>query len=194
MIHYEIRGLSEKLNLKNIKNKNISWCLVKDITENPSDNVLETSVTFFPSYTNSHLFLMQYFEMFFSFMPSFVYFNSQYILYFIPMKRNRMIRTKSSSKKEAFQRKFTKTILFINYDEPITLNRLIKNLFQHVSFQFLEYIKEPNENKISIYCYIKEYQLKFCLGRNGSYIKAINNLMQTYLDHRLTIFIRSVGF
>ena len=189
-------GTKKNLNLKKVTNENISICLcsLNGDGEPNNDNLLETKVKITPYYTNSHFFLMQFFEGFFSFMPTFVYYNDQHVLYFLPFKRNRLINAKYSSKKITFCRKFTKNIHFVNYDEPVQLVTLITNLFQHVHFHFLEYtIEGSNKKFISIKMFFKESQLKFALGRKGSYIKTVNDLFHTFLDQRITLFIRSLG-
>jgi len=189
-------GFTKNLNLKNVTNKNISSCLYslnEDVISH-SINLLETKIKFKPSYTNSHFFLIQFFEKFFAFLPSFVYFNDQYVLYFLPSHKNRLINAKYSAKKTAFFRKFTKKISFINYNEPVKLNFLVLNLFPHIPIHFLEYkIEGIDSNLISIYVFAKECHLKFALGRKGAYIKTINDLMHSSLDQRITLFIRSIG-
>jgi hypothetical protein len=184
------------LNLKNVTNKNISSCLyfLNEDAISHSHNLLETKINFKTSYNNSHLFLMQFFEKFFAFLPSFVYFNDQYVFFFMSSQKNRLINAKYSNKKTAFFKKFTKMISFVNYKEPIRLDQLVKNLFQHIPIYFLEYKIEKVESKlISIYIFTNESYLKFALGRKGAYIKTINDLMHSCLDQRITLFIRSVG-
>jgi hypothetical protein len=163
-------------------------------TISQSHNLLETKIKFKTSYNNSHLFLIQFFEKFFAFLPSFVYFNDQYVFFFIPSQKNRMINAKYSTKKTAFFRKFTKRISFVNYNEPVRLDLFIRNLFQHIPIHFLEYKIEGVESKlISIYMFTNDSHLKFALGRKGAYIKTINDLLHSCLDQRITLFIRSVG-
>ncbi len=189
-------GSEKNLIFKNVTNENISQCLhtLNEDLVSHSQNLLETKIKFKPLYTNSHFFLMQYFEKYFSFLPTFVYFNDQYVFYFVPSKRNRMINTRHSSKRTAFYRKFTKQIFLVDYDDPVQLGDLINNLFHHVPFHFLEYkITKFDTKLVSIYIYAKENHLKFALGRKGAYIKTINDMLHSTLDRRITIFIRSLG-
>ncbi len=189
-------GSKKNLNFKNITNKNISSCLfyLNEDAVSHSNNLLETKIKFRTLYTNSHIFLLQFFEKFFAFLPSFVYFNTQYVFFFIPTQKNRLINAKFSSKKTAFFRKFTKRICLVAYNEPVRLNILVKNLFPHIPIHFLEYKIEGIEPKlISIYLFTDESHLKYALGSKGAYIKTVNDLLHSCLDQRITLFIRSIG-
>ncbi len=82
---------------------------------------------------------------------------------------------------------------FISYDEKTTLGNLIQELFPHVPFHFIEYeINKRNEKLISIFAYVRESRLKFCLGRKGQYIESVNDIIHHILDPIITVYIRSI--
>jgi hypothetical protein len=185
------------LNLKNIINENISLSLQSSLgdTNTSAYDILNTHINFKTRYTNSHLFLIQFFEKFFSILPNFVYFNEHYTLFFLLPTNYNLIFSKFKEKKSEFCRKFTKKVFFIKYPNQITLSQLIQNLFQHVPIQLLDYDIDDNEfGIISIYIFVAERHVKYALGRNGDFIKMINNLLHQHLDRRITFYIRSIGF
>ena len=173
----------------------ISKCLRENEQFKSEDNeeLLSLRIKLAQSFTNSHLFLLQFFEKYFSFLPTFVFYNDHYVLYFLPKSKNQLIQAKFSKKLTAFRKKYTKQVYFIDYEEPITLTELIQNLFQHTPFYFIECEIDDSEKLIiSIRIYLRQNLVKFALGRNGNYIKSINEFLQTYLDKRIWIFIRSI--
>jgi len=157
-------------------------------------SLLEKKIKLKPSYTNSHFFLMQFFNKIFGFMPSLVFYNEYSVFYFLCSKKYNMIQAKFSDKKNELVKKFIKNLFLISYDDFITLDKFIHNLFPHVFIHLLEYqIEETNRNTISIFVYVKECKLKFCLGQGGYYIKSINEILHSYLDKRITLYLRSLG-
>jgi hypothetical protein len=185
------------LHFKNVINENISISLhsvLEDINSDSCD-ILETRVNLKSRYTNSHIFLIQFFEKFFSFLPNFVYFNKHYTLYFLLPAKYELILGKLKEKKTAFCRKFTKKVFFIKYIDQIPLKQLIQNFFQHIPIQFLEYdISDSDFCLISIYIFVAERHMKFALGRNGDYIRMINQLLHQHMDRRITFYIRSIDY
>ncbi len=164
----------------------------QDENEFSIQNLMKTKIQIIPSYRNSHFFLMQIFEKYFTCMPSYVYYDDCYVYYFVSPELDRMIKAKFSSSKVAMCRKFTKHLIFIPYNEPLQLDEFIQNLFQHISVLFMKYDIDFNKEIASIKIFVKESQLKFALGRKGTYIKSLNNLLHSILDQRITLYIRSI--
>lgn len=180
----------------------------------PADWILYRKIDPKPiRFNNQHLLLNSYFSRILGFPPKKTYYDSLGIIFFVSRRPFKIIMRKYIKEIEYLRKKFSKMVYIVEYTE--TMLGLVESLFSHVEIKKIWCLIRPNDKnrshnilpknelaefnpslvkkgkyKVSIFVKINDPQMPFALGKKGSYIHLINNLLSDWFGN-YAIFMRS---